>query len=354
MTEDTFSDLPALTQMLQQMAAVVSAGKRTDVSWDDLGQHLGVMTGAEYVEVWVPISSGIKHQTTWFDKDSGLSELAASHTGINTLHPQGILNEALTKKKIIIPEQLAGNSQFTAEAMSLEAAGLHSALSFPVIVDTKVVAVVILARKGEAEADQSEIEKRISFIQAGLATLLSGFNLVENYRQEADMFRAYVNALPDMIVGYDDNFTITFISKTIEKITGNPAESYIGKTVEQLDAPPHILKLWKENFTELYETGQPVNFLYDIQLPQGGITFFATCVPFIDEDGKVTSFVGINRDITKLQKAEQEIGVLNQDLQSRVETLEKFKDTIVDRELKMVELKKTIDQLEAKLAEATH
>ena len=53
------------------------------------------------------------------------------------------------------------------------------------------------------------------------------------------------------------------------------------------------------------------------------------------------------RDITKQKKAEEELKKINQELKSKVEELERFNQLIVDRELKMVELKKRIKELES-------
>ena len=63
-----------------------------------------------------------------------------------------------------------------------------------------------------------------------------------------------------------------------------------------------------------------------------------------DENGKVIGLIGIHTNITEKKKAEEEI-------KKRVEELEKFSKFAVGRELKMVELKKEINELYKKLGE---
>ncbi len=70
--------------------------------------------------------------------------------------------------------------------------------------------------------------------------------------------------------------------------------------------------------------------------------------PVKDEKGGIIGQVTIFYDITGRKESEEELKKLNQELQSKVAELKRFNDIAVGRELKMIELKKRIRELEAK------
>jgi hypothetical protein len=67
-------------------------------------------------------------------------------------------------------------------------------------------------------------------------------------------------------------------------------------------------------------------------------------VPLIDENGNLTGYGGVDKDITDRKIKEEELG-------KRTEESERFSKLSVGRELKMVELKKRMKELEEKLKE---
>jgi hypothetical protein len=58
--------------------------------------------------------------------------------------------------------------------------------------------------------------------------------------------------------------------------------------------------------------------------------------------------LGFFRDITERKKVEEQMTKVNKELELRIEELEKFSKLTVGRELKMIELKKRVKQLEEK------
>lgn len=67
------------------------------------------------------------------------------------------------------------------------------------------------------------------------------------------------------------------------------------------------------------------------------------------ENGKAVRLVGILQDVTEQKKAEEELKKLNQELRKKIIELEKWERMTVGREVKMVELKEKIKELEKEL-----
>lgn len=87
----------------------------------------------------------------------------------------------------------------------------------------------------------------------------------------------------------------------------------------------------------------PSNDQFRIVRKTGEIIFIDFNANVVTKDGKIIGIQAIARDITERKHAEKE-------LRERMEELEKWHKLTIDRELRMIELKKRIEDLESQLA----
>lgn len=87
----------------------------------------------------------------------------------------------------------------------------------------------------------------------------------------------------------------------------------------------------------------PSNYQFRIVRKTGEFVFVDFSANAIKKKNKIIGIQAIARDITERKRAERE-------LQERMEELEKWHRLTVDRELRMIELKKRIQELESKLS----
>jgi len=73
------------------------------------------------------------------------------------------------------------------------------------------------------------------------------------------------------------------------------------------------------------------------------------CEHFRDEEGKIIRSVGMVQDITERKKAEENLRLRTEELKASNEELSFFNRAMVDREQRMIELKKQVNELLGKL-----
>jgi len=164
-------------------------------------------------------------------------------------------------------------------------------------------------------------------------------------RKEAEekvkLFSVVVESAFDSFILTDMNGNITYANKSAAKNFGYAPDEAIGLNVSQLVEDPEDAKKIIE---EIKKEGRWSGEIIQIRKDKKKFPTILTTSLVQDDQGHPKVMLGIFRDITKSKKAEEE-------LKKKISDLERFQRITVDRELKMIELKKKITALEAKLAE---
>lgn len=145
----------------------------------------------------------------------------------------------------------------------------------------------------------------------------------------------------DAIFITDKEGKIIYVNPSFEKVYGYNREEALGKT-------PRIIKsgvIPAEQYKQFWNTllakktvaGEIINKRKDGTL----LTIDGSNNPIVDDSGKIIGFLAIHRDVTGRKKAEDELKRTN-------EELARFNQLAIGRELKMIELKKRIAELEGK------
>lgn len=127
-------------------------------------------------------------------------------------------------------------------------------------------------------------------------------------RKSESNFRALVESSSDMIWEVNAEGTFTYVSPQIEVMLGYKPEEIIGKTPFDL-MPEEEAKQIYAIFRELAEKGRPIITLKNLALHKNGeiVVLETSGVPFFDETGEFAGYRGVDRDITKRKKAEEEL-----------------------------------------------
>ncbi|MFW6357734.1 MAG: PAS domain S-box protein, partial [Chroococcales cyanobacterium] len=124
------------------------------------------------------------------------------------------------------------------------------------------------------------------------------------YRREQE-FQALVENSPDIIARFDKEFRHIYVNPAIEKATGIPPETFIGKTNFELGISTEKCLFWQGVLEKIFATGQEQIIEFDFPYPDGIQHYHhSRLVPEFAADGSVEFILAISRDITELKRAE--------------------------------------------------
>jgi PAS domain S-box-containing protein len=177
-------------------------------------------------------------------------------------------------------------------------------------------------------------------------------------RASEQAFRAVVENSPDVIVRYDREGRRIYVNPEFERVNHLTAQEVIGRKPVEIST---VLAPMADEFTERLMEAMASATVTKIDLAwiRDGQPkcWFVRIVPEFDDCGNVISALTIWNDISERKQVEEEIRNLNEDLELRVRErtaelttkyaeLERINKLFVGRELRMIELKNRISELE--------
>ncbi len=130
-------------------------------------------------------------------------------------------------------------------------------------------------------------------------------------KESEESFRALVENSDDVIMRFDRMYRHLYVTPSVEKHTGMPAEAFIGRTHHELGFPEHLARMWDEAIERTFVSA--VSMRKEFQLPNG-IWIDWLLNPEFSADGTVTAVITSARDITDQRKAAEALRKSNVDL----------------------------------------
>ncbi len=192
-------------------------------------------------------------------------------------------------------------------------------------------------------------------------------NLIEKYQVQHEYFKlsSVVIQGPNGVILTNISGEIEFINPMLEKITGIKGDGAKGKMIYEIfsDENNNYIKSQFEElakFTKIADASLPkVKFeLLEIKSTAEKLWLDTTITTIINNDGEISNYAIIIRDITKRKQLENELIKLNQELELRVEertiqltkTLDELRIENEEHFKTQKELEKTTQSLEIALA----
>lgn len=130
-------------------------------------------------------------------------------------------------------------------------------------------------------------------------------NLAIQRDQERNLLRALVDSIPDLIFFKDHESNYLGCNKAFEAFAGRPEKDLIGRI--DLDLfPREVGEFFREMDRQMMAQRAARRNEEWVDYPDGRHVYLETLkTPFYDKDGKVLGLIGISRDITARNQAEQ-------------------------------------------------
>ncbi|MBD2127989.1 GAF domain-containing protein [Microcoleus sp. ZQ-A2] len=160
---------------------------------------------------------------------------------------------------------------------------------------------------------QEHLEELVAQRTAKLTTTLERLQQEINERKQAEEllhlreqeFRALVEHSPDLIVRFDPQLRHVYVNPAVERSTGIPRQTFIGKTHQELGMPQEFVTGWNEALLEVLVTGREGMIEFDFPTASGLKFYQARIVPEFAQDGTIRFLLGVTRDITQCKQAEK-------------------------------------------------
>jgi len=168
----------------------------------------------------------------------------------------------------------------------------------------------------------------------------------EELRESEERFRDISVSMADLIWEVDRDGKYNFISGKAKNVLGYETSEILGKTPFDFMLEDEAKRVG-ELFKEIVSEKKPIVDLENWNLTKNGekICLLTNGTPMLDENGELMGYRGIDEDITERKRTEGE-------LKQKLKELETFYDIGTKRELKMIQLKKEINQLCKKYGES--
>jgi diguanylate cyclase (GGDEF)-like protein/PAS domain S-box-containing protein len=129
----------------------------------------------------------------------------------------------------------------------------------------------------------------------------------EALQESEERYRALVENASDMVFRTDDNGHFTFVNTAAIRITGYEEEELIGKhypTLIHPDKRDEAIKFFRRQFVKGLQNTYSE---YPIIMKDGHEVWLGQNIQLIVEDGNVTGFQAVSRDITERKRLEKEL-----------------------------------------------
>lgn len=173
----------------------------------------------------------------------------------------------------------------------------------------------------------------------------SEFNLSSSdaQRQASQYARSLIEASLDPLVTISPEGKITDVNEATIKVTGIPREQLIGTDFSNYFTEPEKAR---DGYQQVFAKGSVTDYPLTIRHKNGGLTdVLYNASVYRDVQDNVLGVFAAARDVTARRRAEEELAQQRRRELERLAELEKFQKLTVGRELKMVELKKEIEDL---------
>jgi PAS domain S-box-containing protein len=195
--------------------------------------------------------------------------------------------------------------------------------------------------KSEGSSEPSWL--RIVVVPAGEDIAILAQDITERKQTEetlaaiSKLLQDVTDNSPALIYVVDTAGRFLLINRSFAAVFGVPSATLIGKTRNSF-IPPEIAAQHLANDQQVIAGRQPITFEEENEEQDGKHTYLSIKFPLFDLQGDVSGICGISTDISVAKRAEKRI-------YEQLQELQRWQNVMLDREDRVIELKKEINDL---------
>jgi PAS domain S-box-containing protein len=164
-------------------------------------------------------------------------------------------------------------------------------------------------------------------------------------REREEQLRSLTENVPCVLMRFDREHRIRYLSPQSERYNPHPVERMLGRTNREAGMPPELCDRWEAATERVFRTGAIAEMEFDFAGPSGMRTFALKFAPEFGPGQEVQYVLGVSSDITERKQAEAELRRRMEALRLANDEANRLNRAMVNREMRMVELKKEINEL---------
>lgn len=179
-------------------------------------------------------------------------------------------------------------------------------------------------------------------LQATVRDITDNRKVADALRKEQEEERTILDSVPAWIFYKDKENRFLRVNKAFADIMQMSEKELEGKSIFDLYPKDQAMNYWADD-KEVISSGKPkTNIVEFVDTKKGRLWVRTDKVPYKNEAGEIIGIIGFSVDITERKLAEEAIG-------KKMRDLEIFYKAAIDREIKIKELKKKIQELESRI-----
>jgi PAS domain S-box-containing protein len=154
-----------------------------------------------------------------------------------------------------------------------------------------------------------------------------------------------LDSVGQAVIATDIGQSILYWNKTAAGMFGWSSEEVLGRSLTEI-LPPQVSPAMRHEVEATMASGETWSGEIVVQCrDKRPIPLFTTNSPLFDEQGRLVAIIGIGADITERKQAEKLLQRHAEELEASNRELTRFNSASMGREIRMIELKKEINEL---------
>ncbi|BAY64591.1 multi-sensor hybrid histidine kinase [Calothrix brevissima NIES-22] len=136
---------------------------------------------------------------------------------------------------------------------------------------------------------------------------------------QAQHWQTVLDNSPDVIFQFDGHLRLLYVNLAIEKATGQPPNTFLGKTLAEMELPADIYAGWERSLRLALTTAQEQLIELALPTPTEERIYQSRFVPELNSQGVAEYVLVFSRDVTETKRVEQERARLIREQAARAE-----------------------------------